>query len=67
MSEASVIDLLKRSMNQRLAFALAVLAVTAVLTHSGSVDSSGFVTLMLGVVAAYYAEQVFTKRGGQQG
>ena len=61
MSGAFVIELLKRSMSQRLAFALLVLVVSAVLVAFQRIDSSGFVTLMLGVVAAFFGTSAFDK------
>ncbi len=61
MSGAFVIELLKRSMSQRLAFALLVLVVSAVLVAFRRIESSGFVTLMLGVVAAFFGSSAFDK------
>lgn len=65
-----MLDLLKRSMNQRLAFALLALATIAMLVWGEKVESGGFVTMFLGLVAAYYGEQAFDRwlagRGGQK-
>ena len=61
MSGAFVIELLKRSLSQRLAFALLLLVVSAVLVAFRRIDSSGFVTLMLGVVAAFFGTSAFDK------
>ena len=43
-------------MNQRLAFALLVLATSSGLLAAGHLESSGYVTLMLGVVAAFFGQ-----------
>lgn len=51
-----MIDLLARNMNQRLAFALLTLAVSSALLAAGRLESSGYVTLMLGVVAAFFGQ-----------
>jgi predicted membrane chloride channel (bestrophin family) len=61
MLVASVIDLLKRSLTQRLAFALLVLVTSALLVAFRRIESSGFVTLMLGVVAAFFGSSAFDK------
>ncbi len=56
-----MLDLLKRSMNQRLAYALLALLALLVLAWAEKIESGGFVTAFLGLVAAYYGEQAFDK------
>lgn len=63
-----MLDLLKHSMNQRLAFALLALMALAVLVWAEKVESGGFVTAFLGLLAAYYGEQAFDRWvAGQEG
>lgn len=56
-----MIELLERHLNQRLVFALLVLGVSATLVAARRIESSGFVTLMLGTVAAFFGASVFDK------
>lgn len=56
-----MIELLERHLTQRLAFALLVLVASAALVTFRRIESSGFVTLMLGTVAAFFGAAAFDK------
>jgi uncharacterized membrane protein len=59
-----MLDLLKRTMNQRMAFGLLVLCVASALLAARRLESSGYVTMMLGLIVAYYGEQALGRRPG---
>lgn len=56
-----MVELLERHLNQRLVFALLVLGASATLVAARRIESSGFVTLMLGTVAAFFGASAFDK------
>lgn len=56
-----MIDLLARHMNQRVAFAALALILVTLSLCFGPLESGGYVTILLGLFAAYYGEQAFDR------
>lgn len=56
-----MIDLLKRSMNQRLALAILALLVSGLLLGLGKLESGGLVAIWIALFTAYYGEQAFDR------
>lgn len=64
-----MLALLERNMNQRLALAILVLLVSAVLLAADKLESGGFVAIIIGLLTAYYGQAAFDRwvasKGGE--
>jgi hypothetical protein len=56
-----MLALLERNMNQRLTLALFILAVSGLLLAFEKLESGGFVTVLIGLMTAYYGQAAFDR------
>lgn len=56
-----MIELLKRSMNQRLAFAVLVLVLVSVMLAFTKLESGSYTAILIALLTAFYGEQAFDR------